>query len=417
MGVFVVRDGITVELDDRLWSFDETISPVAPNAFIGSKTLDPEQVWRTQRSVRMVVGFLARNIAQVNVHAFTMQADGDRERLGRTAPLSQLLLCPGGRPNGATGYESMRDLVADVCLWERWAARFALSDTGPTIVRLPPKMWKFKRDALNRPAAIVTASSSGELTEQPLDGFVWLDGYPCPGEKPLEYLAALLAEEQESQNYRIELWRKGARLGGWIERPSAAPPWSEQAKGKFRQGWREYAAGGARPGETPILEDDMKYHEVKEAITPESAQQLEARKFSLAEAAAAFYVPPVFVGLLDYTSHSNVDAYHEILYSDTLGPWFQQIQQAWNIRLVHRPQLGTDELTFVEFNVGEKLRLSFEKQMSILQSAVGGPFVLRNEARQRINLPKIAGADELIVPLNVVTGGQASPTDSAPPQE
>ena len=31
------------------------------------------------------------------------------------------------------------------------------------------------------------------------------------------------------------------------------------------------------------------------------------------------------------------------------------------------------------------------------------------------NLPAIEGGDELIVPLNVVEGGQASPTDSAPP--
>ena len=72
MTVIVLEDGIPVELDDRLWSFDSTVTPVAPNAYIGSTTLDPEVVWRQQRSVRMVVGFLARNIAQVNLHAFQM---------------------------------------------------------------------------------------------------------------------------------------------------------------------------------------------------------------------------------------------------------------------------------------------------------------------------------------------------------
>jgi hypothetical protein len=39
----------------------------------------------------------------------------------------------------------------------------------------------------------------------------------------------------------------------------------------------------------------------------------------------------------------------------------------------------------------------------------------RNEARARLNLPHLEGADDLIVPLNVTQGGQASPTDSAPP--
>lgn len=42
----------------------------------------------------------------------------------------------------------------------------------------------------------------------------------------------------------------------------------------------------------------------------------------------------------------------------------------------------------------------------------------RNEARADNNLPPIEGGDELIVPLNVVEGGQASPTDThMDPQE
>jgi hypothetical protein len=36
----------------------------------------------------------------------------------------------------------------------------------------------------------------------------------------------------------------------------------------------------------------------------------------------------------------------------------------------------------------------------------------RAEARARLNLPHLEGTDELIVPLNVLEGGQASPTDS-----
>jgi hypothetical protein len=40
---------------------------------------------------------------------------------------------------------------------------------------------------------------------------------------------------------------------------------------------------------------------------------------------------------------------------------------------------------------------------------VGAPWLTRNEARARQNLPHIDGADELIVPLNVIEGGQSSP--------
>ena len=411
MAVTLISDGIPVTIDDRLWSFDSTVTPVAPNAYIGSTCLDPELVWRTQRSVRMVVGFLARNIAQVNIHAFEAQDDGDRERLPRSHPLAKLLRSPSPT---TTAYEAMRNLVVDICMWDRHAARFTLTDDGPALIRLPPKTWKFERDVLGQPTAIATTDPTRPLAKKswPLTDFVWFDGYPCHGERPLEYLAGLIAESAESENYRVELWRNGGRFPGWLERPATAPDWSPKAKESFRSGWQDYAASGVRAGKTPILEDDMKYHELANGITPESAQQLESRKFSLAEAAAAFYVPPTFVGLLDSTSHSNVSAFREQLYSDTLGPWFQDLQQGYNARLVSRPALETTDLTFVEFNVAEKLKMSFDEQVKILQTAIGGPFMTRNEGRQRVNLPRIDGADELIVPLNVITGGQASPTDS-----
>ena len=47
-----------------------------------------------------------------------------------------------------------------------------------------------------------------------------------------------------------------------------------------------------------------------------------------------------------------------------------------------------------------------------MQSATGGPWMTRNEARAMQNRPPLEGGDDLIVPLNVIAGGQASPNDS-----
>lgn len=415
MGVVVMSDGLPVTLDTRLWSLNpETMSPWSSTSYVGSDTFDPREVWRTQRSVRTVVGFLARNVAQVPMHAFITQADGDRERLPATRLLSSLLRSPA---KTATPYEHMTALVVDVCLWERYAAWIVGDGASLELVRVPPQLWQFRRDRFHRPTAIVIFDEHGHGVEHALDQFFWLDGYPVGPERdssPMQYLQALLTEEAESANYRTELWRGGARMPGWIERPPDAPEWSKTARSNFRTSWQEFASGGARAGRTPILEDGMKYHELANAITPETAQQLESRKFSLAEVAAAFFVPPVFVGLLDNANYSNVTAYREILYSDTLGTWFTQIQQAYNARVLPHPAvLGTADV-FVEFNVAEKLKMSFDEQARIFQTTTGAPIMTRNEARRRLNLKSLPGADELIVPLNVLEGGQASPTDSAP---
>lgn len=413
MAVFVMSDGIPVELDGRLWSFDSTMTPVAPNAYIGSHLLDPDKLWRTQPWIRQVVGFLARNIAQVSMHAFERSGD-DRVRV-REGKLAELLANPSP---SLTQYDWLHNLVVDVCMRERYAARVRMLDSGElALVRLPPKMWRFKRDEFLSPMAIKTFGSDRQWREYPLTDFFWIDGYPCPDDKdmsPLQSLASILNEEQQAANYRAELWQNGPRIPGVIERPADAPPWSATAKAKFQGGWQKFAAEGARSGETPILEDGMTYKPMTNGISPSDGEQLDTRKFSLAEVAAAFFVPPVFAGL-DQATYSNVKGYREILYSDTLGPWFQRVQQAGNARLVRHRLLADVTGQFVEFNVQEKLRLAFEEQIRILQSAIGGPFMTRDEGRQRLNLRQLGGeAGELIVPLNVLVGGQASPTDSSP---
>ncbi len=423
MPVQVIVDGIPVTLDTRLWSFDSTIRPLTPNAYIGSELHDPIEVYRTQPSVRTVIDFLARNIAQVALHGFGTGDNGDRDRLPSIDALPMLLKSPSPT---ATAFTFMKTLVTDVCLWDRYAAAITDNDGVLDLVRLPPDLWKFDRDGLRRPTGVVVTNGDGEDRVIKLSELLWLDGYPSGCKvSPMEGLCDLLAEERESSKYRRELLEGGGRFPGWLTRPSTAPPWTTpktsggtSGRDRFREGWQKFASGGLKVGTTPILEDDMSYHEAVNGITPETAQQLETRKFSKAEVAAYFHLPPVFVGLVDGSNYSNVTAYREILYSDVLGTWFQEIQQAYNARLLRNPLVAADPMSeFVEFNVAEKLRMSFDQQAKVFQTATGGPFMTRNEARKRLNLPSIDGADELVVPLNVLTGAQASPTDSGSQNE
>ena len=430
MGLLVMSDGLPVKLDTRLWSFDSTFTPWAPNAYVGATEVDPLEMWRCQPAVRTVVGFLARNIAQVPLHGFR-RSGSDRDRLPGDAPLSTLLEWPGRMVDPITGRivvtetaaDAAATMVTDVCLFDRAASRIVEDGLGPTLVRLPPNRWYFKRDGMGRPMSIVLLASDGSTSDVPLSECLWLDGYPVADSRwtsqstPMQALAATLAEDAESAGYRRDLWRNQGRFGGWIERPADAPAWSTAARDGFRTGWQRYASGGTRAGATPILEDGMKFHESTAGITPESAQQLESRKFSIQVVAAAFHLPPMFVGLLDGANYSNVEPFREILYSDTLGPWFQRVAQAWNARVLTHPVVDAGPDDFVEHNVAEKLRMGFEAQARIFQTTTGGPIMTRNEARRRLNLPELDGADDLIVPLNVLTGGQASPTDSGTQNE
>jgi hypothetical protein len=105
-----------------------------------------------------------------------------------------------------------------------------------------------------------------------------------------------------------------------------------------------------------------------------------------------------------------MDAFRQGLYRESLGPYLWQLTQVVNLHLT--PDLAGGRPLYVEPNLEAKLAGSFIEQAQVMQTAVGAPWMLRSEARARMNMPMVADADQLVVPLNVLVGGQASPRDS-----
>lgn len=371
---------------------------------------DYAAIYRSQDSVRTVVDFLARNVAQLGLHVFRRVSDTDRSRLN-DHPLTQLL----GRPNSrTTTFRLMRSLVADRGIYDAAYWLKTTENGQPALVRLPPAMVKPVGDDWMFPAAFEVSGSKGK-TIIPAAQIVHFRGYHPDHERggvsPIETLRRILAEAYAAGQMREQVLRNGARHSGYIKRPAGAD-WSEQARDRFRSGWRSQYQGqtATEGGGTPILEDGMEF--IAASQTAVDLQYVEARKLTREEVAAAYFIPPPMVGLLDNATFSNITEQHKMLYQDTLGPMLEEIQQELELQLL--PEFDDVDGVYIEFNLAEKLRGSFEEQAAQLQTSVGAPYMTRNEARARANLPSVAGGDDLVVPLNVLVGGQASPTDSAP---
>lgn len=382
--------------------------PAASVMLTDSESSTYAELWKTQPQIRTVVSFLARNVAQLGLHVFKRVSDTDRERV-LDHPLAQLL----AKPNPyTTPYRFAEALVSDLAIYDNAILlKVKLPEQPMSLVRLDPSRVAPVGDNPFTP----TGYKLDKLEFKP-ENVVHFRGYsPLDarwGVSPMETLRELLAEERQATLYREQLWRNGARTSGYLLRPVEAPQWTSTGKERFRSQWQaQYSGDGSRAGGTPILEDGMTY--VPASTTPRDAQALESRKLTREEVTAAYHIPLPLIGILDNATYSNIREQHKMLYQDTLGPWLTMIQQELHLQLL--PDFaGADDL-YVEFNIGEKLRGSFEEQAAQLQTAVGAPWMTRNEARGRVNLPQVEGGDELVTPLNVLAGGQASPSDSAPP--
>lgn len=373
------------------------------------------QIWRQHGSVQTVVNFLGRNVASLGLHLFRRVGDSDRERV-RGHAVSRLFSRPAP---GMTPYAFMDAMVRDLAIYDRYLAiKVKTPDGVGALLRIPPTMWSVSdKGTWYAAESFKVAGAKGEKTFK-ADDVVAILGYSPDAElggvSSLESLRQVLAEEYEAARMRQQTFRNGARASGYLERPAPVAgqaAWSKEARDRFRAGWRaQYTGGGPEAGGTPILEDGMKFTAAQ--VSAKDLQYIESRKLTREEVASAYFIPPPMVGILDHATFSNIKEQHKHLYQDTLGPWLQRIQQELMRQVV--PDFDGSGDLYLEFNLEEKMRGSFEDQAAQLQTSVGGPWMTRNEARAMRNLTAIEGGDELIVPLNVIEGGQASPRDSAP---
>jgi HK97 family phage portal protein len=392
-----------------LGSNDEFADFFSPN---GVSNATVSELWCSQPHLRTVVSFLARNTAQLGLHTFERVGETDRRR-DRKSNTARALSFPDVN---MTSYDLVYALVGDLMLYDRaywYVGPSTATRSGLMLRRLPPS-WvsPVRGDAFTNASYDVTRN--GQTVNTPASQILDFTGYsptnPLKGSPTVDSLRDTLREQVEAAKYRGQVWKRGGRVSAVLQRPEGAPEWSEAAREAFREDWyAKYTGNGSRAGGTPILEDGMTLQRID--FNAQEQQFVEAAKLSLVTVAAAFHVNPTMIGQNDGANYSNVREFRRMLYGDTLGPLLAQVEARVNTFLI--PMLGDDpDRFYCEFNIAEKLEGSFDEQSSALQTATGGPWMTRSEARARMNLPAIDGADELIVPLNVLLGGQASPQDS-----
>ena len=381
------------------------------------------QLYQSQDNLQAVVNYLSNSIAQLPLKVYTRDDEAQRHR-DRTSTAAKLLWQPN---RWQTSYEFNRALVSEYFVYGAvytWLAPSNETESGWELFIIPTTWLADRPETSSNPYEPDTVwvqipDGRGTAFELPASEFVLFRTY-SPGNpggylSPLTALKQTLQEQIEAGNFRRELWRSSGRLNAQITRPANVQPWDDETRKRFVDAFRAaWGSGGSKAGSIPLLEDGM---EIKPFQTSfKESQWAESVKLSRETVAAAYGVNPALIWHTDAQTYASSKDNARALYSECLGPVLQMLQQRINTFIL--PKVGADPTTYVEFDLSEKLKGSFEERASILQSAVGGPWMTRNEARADNNLPPLVGGDDLIVPLNVTEGGQASPQDThMDPQE
>lgn len=374
--------------------------------------LSARQLYETQANLQAVVSFLAESVGQLPLKVYRREGDA---RIRDTESTAAKLLF---RPNAdQTAYDFWSAIMTEFLLMgvsTVWLLPDAESESGYQL-RLIPSEWIMStgRSISYAPDWIrVTAGTSGYI-DIPRSEFIqfrrYAPGNPGGYQSPIAALRQSLNEQIQADKFRTEIWRSSGRFNAYLTRPANVQPWNDEQRKTFLTAFREgWGANGENRGKMPLLEDGMEIRPYQ--FNSKEAQYAETKQLSREDVAAAYHVNPSLIWHTTTQTYASAKDNARALYADCLGPVIQMLQQRINSFLL--PMVGADPNTYVIFDLTEKLKGSFEERASILQSAVGGPWMTRNEARADNDMPPIDGADELIVPLNVVEGGQASPQDT-----
>ena len=359
-------------------------------------------MYATQPAVRSVVDFIARNAAQLSPpKLYERIGDTERERRSDHAA-AELLAHPDQR---TTGDAFFYRVFTDYLVWDNaFILKFRPSATGKlTLLRLPPGGVSVAGGRFTPEAYTVWNDVGESFPISPTDIIHWF-GYhpedPLRGLSKLETLRQELATDRAVQTTMVELAKNGLK-GGYIERPLDAPLAAQEDLERIAEMWK----AGKLKGD-PILDEGMKF--VSVGITPKDAETVATRRFTKEEVASQYGVPPAAMGIGD----SDPAEKRKLVYADVLPPYVNPLAHLLNVGLLEQEYHAPD--LYFEFDLNEKLRGDITERFSQYTAATGAPWLLRNEVRAKENLPPIEGADDLILPLNVIEEGEQSPALPAP---
>jgi HK97 family phage portal protein len=220
------------------------------------------------------------------------------------------------------------------------------------------------------------------------------------GMSPMEPLRQTLLAEDAARRAQSAMWQNGARPSVALTTPNKL---SDTAYNRLVATWDNKHSGVDNWAKTAILEEGLVPKPL--SLSAEEMQYIASRQLNREEVCAAYDMPPPAVHILDHATYSNITEQNRSLYRDTMAGVVTPLEAAVNSQLV--PDFKSDGDIYGRFDMDDVLRGNFEQQTAAFAQAIGTGQMTPQEARRRMSLPDLDGADQLLVnaaliPLRVI---------------
>jgi len=231
---------------------------------------------------------------------------------------------------------------------------------------------------------------------------LWTDG--LRGKSIIERAREALGLALAADGYGAKLFASGVKYPGVITMPGplSDPKLRNDIADSFkRQSERGY----------PLLEQGMDFKSM--GMNADDAQFLETRKFSVAEMARLFGVPPHMIGDVERSTSwgSGIEAQTFQFVQYALLPWLTVWQESFEAALVEEQDV------FIRFNVGKLMQADMQTRFTVYQTAIQNGIYSPNECREFEDRNPRDGGDVYVTPTAPQQPSSSAARTEPPPQE
>tara|TARA_Y100000401_G_scaffold5734_1_gene3883 strand:+ start:3716 stop:4906 length:1191 start_codon:yes stop_codon:yes gene_type:complete len=219
------------------------------------------------------------------------------------------------------------------------------------------------------------------------------DGYT--GLSPIEQCKRAIAWGLDLEKYGKSFFENGAKLSGVLESDRSL---STEAIERLRVSFNDNYSKLKGANQTAVLEEGLKYKPIQ--ISPDQAQWLNSRQFSIEEVCRIFNLPPHLLKDLSKSSFNNIEMQSQEFVSYTLMPYLQRIELEMNIKLFRKTEVGKK---YVKFNVNGLLRGNIKDRAEFYNKMINSGVMSVNEVRAKEELNRVESGDKHITQMNMTT--------------
>jgi len=360
-----------------------TIFPDA-NVFDTDKALTLTAVW-------CAIRLLAESVSSLPVSVYSKQANGDKLEDSKSPIYNLVKFKPNYYQNKITFFEF---IMLSICTEGNSYVQIVRNNSGTPVQLI-----------CLSPSNVTVVVNNNELFYQ-IDGGAVLDSSDVlhfktitddgvTGLSPIDQCAKALNWGVSLEEFGSTFFSNGAKPSSILQTDRAL---SDTALQRLKTSFNNNYGKLKNSNSTIVLEEGLTFKPI--SISPEQAQFLSSRQFSIEEVARIFNVPPHMLKDLSKSSFNNIEMQSQEFVTYTLMPYITRIEQEMNLKLFRTNELGK---TFIEFNVNGLLRGDVKSRTEAYKTAITNGYMSINEVRQKENLNSIEGGDKHFMQMNMTT--------------